>query len=127
MKITWLHTGEDGHSHFTDLLVPVAQEGEGLRSRMFAGTGAAFGESHAITAPGEFHNAPRRQWVVILTGGMEVEVGDGTVRRFGPGEVFLADDLKGQGHKTGSFTAPRCIMTVPVNDELDVRGWEGAK
>ena len=126
MKITWLHTGEDGRSHFTDLLVPVAQEGEGLRSPLFAGTGAAFGESHSVNVPGEFHNAPRRQWVVILTGGMEVEVGDGTVRRFGPGEVFLADDLKGQGHMTRSFAAPRCIMSVPVNDDLNPRDWKPA-
>ena len=126
MKITWLHTGQDGRSHFTDLLVPFAQEGEALRSPLFGGTGAAFGASNTVSPLGEFHNAPRRQWVVILTGGMEVEIGDGTVRRFGPGEVFLADDLKGQGHRTGSYAAPRCIMTVPVNDDAHPQDWKPA-
>jgi hypothetical protein len=29
---------------------------------------------------------------------VEIRTGDGTVRRFGPGSVLLAEDLTGQGH-----------------------------
>ncbi len=124
MKITWLYTGEDGRSHFQDVAVPLHQDGNTMRSALFVGTGAAFGEGAAGDPAGPFHNAPRRQWVVILTGAMEVGIGDGTVRRFGPGEVFLADDVTGQGHTTRTAEGPRCIMTVPVTAELDPRSWE---
>jgi hypothetical protein len=47
----------------------------------------------------DFHNAPRRQFVVMLSGGgVEIEVGDGTKRRLGPGDILLAEDTSGRGH-----------------------------
>ena len=45
-----------------------------------------------------YHTAPRRQLVVNLTGSVDIEVGSGEVRRFGPGTILLAEDLTGQGH-----------------------------
>jgi len=45
---------------------------------------------------------------------MEIGIGDGTKRRFGPGDVVLADDLTGQGHTTHSLGVPRISATVPV-------------
>jgi hypothetical protein len=50
----------------------------------------------------------------ILAGQMEIGIGDGTTRRFGPGDVVLADDLTGQGHTTRSLGVPRISATVPV-------------
>jgi hypothetical protein len=50
----------------------------------------------------------------ILAGQMEIGIGDGTKRRFGPGDVVLADDLTGQGHTTRSLGVPRISATVPV-------------
>src|SRR5205823_6232381 len=44
--------------------------------------------------------APRRHFVINISGTVEIEAGDGEVRRFGPGSVFLADDTTGSGHKT---------------------------
>jgi len=29
---------------------------------------------------------------------VEVSIGDGTVKTFGPGDVFLAEDFTGKGH-----------------------------
>jgi quercetin dioxygenase-like cupin family protein len=55
------------------------------------------------TATGHFHdwhNAPRRQYVLTLEGEVEIGLGDGTVRRFGPGHVALAEDPTGQGQTT---------------------------
>jgi len=45
---------------------------------------------------------------------MEIATGDGTTRRFGPGDVVVADDLTGQGHTTCSLGVPRVSATVPV-------------
>jgi len=39
------------------------------------------------TKPGHFsdwHNAPRRQFVITLAGEVEIGLGDGTVHRYGP-------------------------------------------
>ena len=52
------------------------------------------------------HPAPRRQWVVMLRGAMEIEVTDGTRRRFGPGDVVLGADATGRGHVTVAVGNP---------------------
>jgi hypothetical protein len=44
--------------------------------------------------------APRRQWVVVLRGAVEVEVTDGSRRTFGPGDLLRAEDTDGTGHVT---------------------------
>lgn len=54
----------------------------------------------------EPHPAPRRQWVVVLRGAIEVEVSDGTRRRFGPGELLLVTDTSGRGHTTAGVGDP---------------------
>lgn len=54
----------------------------------------------------EPHPAPRRQWVVMLRGAVEVEVSDGTRRRFGPGDLLLAADTTGRGHVTFAVGDP---------------------
>jgi hypothetical protein len=46
---------------------------------------------------------------------MEVEVGDGTKRRFGSGDVLVAEDLTGKGHITrGVGQQPRVSLAVPL-------------
>jgi hypothetical protein len=35
----------------------------------------------------------------MLDGAVEIEVGDGAVRRFGTGEVLLVEDTDGRAHK----------------------------
>ncbi len=106
MKITRLYTGADGESHFEDIDIPFKGRGEtDSRSDILPATGIFF-----RATSGEFkldwHNAPRRQYVILLKGQSEVTVGDGTSRIFGPGEVMLAEDTSGRGH-----------MTRAVNDQ----------
>lgn len=50
--------------------------------------------------PAEPHVAPCRQFAVHLEGRTEVEVSDGEVRLFGPGDVVLLEDTVGKGHVT---------------------------
>jgi hypothetical protein len=49
---------------------------------------------------GDWHPSPHRQLYLNLGGRLEVEVGDGEIRRFGPGDVVLLEDLAGSGHVT---------------------------
>jgi hypothetical protein len=53
--------------------------------------------------------------VITLAGQVEIGIGDGTVRRFGAGDVMLADDLTGRGHTTRVVSSePRITITVPL-------------
>jgi hypothetical protein len=36
----------------------------------------------------------------MLEGTVEIEVGAGTTRRFGPGDILLAEDTTGRGHRS---------------------------
>jgi quercetin dioxygenase-like cupin family protein len=47
-----------------------------------------------------WHHAPGRYAVITLSGAVDIEIGDGTVRRLGAGDILLAEDLTGQGHGT---------------------------
>jgi quercetin dioxygenase-like cupin family protein len=111
-----LYTGADGESHFEDLAPRFAPNETGERSPLQQTDGASFGR----TQPGTFmdwHPAPRKQYVITLAGEVEIGIGDGTVRRFGPGDVMLADDLTGRGHTTRVIgSEPRLTFTVPLRD-----------
>jgi quercetin dioxygenase-like cupin family protein len=49
---------------------------------------------------GDWHPAPKRQFFCCLTGELEITVADGEKRIFQPGDVFLLEDTKGNGHQT---------------------------
>lgn len=98
MKITRLYTGSDGETHFEDIDVPLESTGDvDRRSELMKATGILFRETDGAYNI-DWHNAPRRQFVITLEGEGEVVVGDGTKRQFGPGDIFLAEDTTGRGH-----------------------------
>jgi hypothetical protein len=46
---------------------------------------------------------------------VEIETGDGTIRRFGAGDVMLADDTIGRGHITRVVGGqPRHYLFIPL-------------
>jgi hypothetical protein len=110
MKIVRIYTGADHQTHFQDLdpdafatLAPKVGDG-GIRVNQGSATSVA-----------DFHNAPRRQYVVVMSGGMEIEIADGTKRQLVPGDVLVAEDLTGKGHITrGLGTEPRITLSVPL-------------
>jgi quercetin dioxygenase-like cupin family protein len=105
-----MYTGNDGKTHFEDLRLPVD---EIHNVAIQAGANIVFRRFPADYFS-DWHTAPRRQYIFILSGQMEIGIGDGTSRRFGPGDVVLADDLTGQGHTTRSVGEPRVSATVAV-------------
>ena len=109
--IARIYTGQDGQTHFEDLPLPAAEESRDVALR--AGANLAF-RCFPADYFSDWHTAPRRQYIFILGGHMEIGIGDGTTRRFGPGDVVLADDLTGRGHTTRSVGGPRISATVPV-------------
>jgi hypothetical protein len=98
-RVTRLFTGDDGESHFEDLELPLTDLGAiGAMTTPLAARSIVFRETGADYDLG-FHNAPRRQFVVMLGGGrVELEIGSGEKRVLGPGDVLLAEDTTGRGH-----------------------------
>ena len=99
MKITRIYTGDDGQSHFEDIVVELGVNANktGQVSDRFNATGLIFRETSG-DYDYDFHNAPRRQYIVNLDGAVEITVGSGEKRVLSAGEVFLAEDTTGQGH-----------------------------
>jgi len=97
--IVRIYAGHDGQTHFEDL--PLRSE-ESHNVALQAGANLVF-RCFPAEYWSDWHTAPRRQYIFILAGQMEIGIGDGTTRRFGPGDVVLADDLTGQGHTTRSL------------------------
>ncbi|MFH0846834.1 MAG: hypothetical protein V1894_02095 [Chloroflexota bacterium] len=115
MKYVHLYSGTDGKSHFEDVEVPLTLgRPQEESSAPIKATGVLF----RITGGGydlDWHNPPRRQFVITLEGEVEITASDGTKRRFGPGDIMLADDIKGQGHLTqGLSQKPRRAVVVTL-------------
>lgn len=114
MKITRIFTGPDNESHFEEKESEFKPTGGMEASATEEATGIYFRRAPAGHVQ-DFHPAPRRQYVITLSGQVEIETGDGTVRRFGAGDVFLADDTTGRGHITRVVgTEPRVYVTIPL-------------
>ena len=112
MNVTRVYTGDDGQSHFEDISVDmVDQQMMGMISERWPATGMQFREVGADYEL-DFHNAPRRQLVVNLTGSVEIEVGSGETRTLGPGSILLAEDVDGQGHisRNGGDGTRTCLF-----------------
>ena len=121
MAKTWrVYSDSNGQSRIAELALPM---------KPFVDTEGAHGEGTVlqpasgivfrVSPPGyvlDWHCAPRRQYSISLSGTAEIEVGDGTVARIGPGDVVLAEDLTGQGHITRVVgDQPRFYAIVPLS------------
>jgi hypothetical protein len=122
MRVLRVFTGDDGESHFEELDVPLNAGRYGSLSDLVPTTGTMFRETPAGGAI-DFHNAPQRQFVVNLTGRVEIEVGDGTKRQLGAGDILLADDTTGRGHITRDIEGPRYSLFLPLPESFDISGW----
>ena len=118
---TKIVTTPDGGSGFQDAELALTDQivAEGVPAFFVAGLGS--GQVIFLRSDGfdsEPHPAPRKQWVLMLKGTIEVEVSDGSRRRFGPGDLILAADTTGRGHVTTAIGAPPFEgLFVPAPDQ----------
>ena len=71
-------------------------------------------DSRAVGILQDWHPAPRRQFVIILSGQLEIGFGDGTKKIFGPGDARLVEDITGKGHTTIAIGNEPCITATIV-------------
>lgn len=87
-----LYTDTDGRARFRDLAVPLSEGSPAARlSSLIASSGAQFRQS-PVGFQSDFHCTGTPQWLLVLQGGMEIGLQDGSSRRFGPGQGFYSND-----------------------------------
>jgi quercetin dioxygenase-like cupin family protein len=99
IKLIRLFTGDDGQSHFSQGEIAWRSE-TGVNA--LSGGEPAQSISFEETAAGsslDWHNAPHRQYVVTLSGRLEFETRKGDKQLVEPGDVLLAEDTTGGGHR----------------------------
>ena len=114
MQAIRLYTGKDGESHFED--IPDLFSSGGLQQAMHQKAAEVIFTGGSGQNSLDWHTAPRRQYLLFLNGHTEIEVGDRSIRRFGPGDVLLAEDLTGHGHLTRTWGDDRRVVWVPLAD-----------
>jgi quercetin dioxygenase-like cupin family protein len=113
VMMTRLYTGQDNQTHAEEVEVKFA----GNVFKMLPVTGA---ELHR-GLPGsvaDWHTAPRRQYVITLSGRGEIEVAEGKKISIEPGHIDLVEDVSGKGHITKvTGTEDRVTLWLPLADQ----------
>ena len=99
-KVTRIFSDANGDSQFENVEIPLEGAGSvGKLSDLIPAKGVIFREVEP-SYDWNFHTAPQRQFIILLDGEIEIETSLGEKRIFKAGEVLLAEDTTGKGHKT---------------------------
>src|SRR5687768_15983399 len=114
MKIARLYTGTDHASHYEEIEMKCDGNQPMSRTDSPAATSAVFRSAPAGMFL-DLHPAPRRQYLVTLSGSWEIEASNDVKLTFKTGDVMLADDTTGEGHTSRVVgNEPHIFMTVPL-------------
>jgi quercetin dioxygenase-like cupin family protein len=115
MSIVRIYTGTDNASHFEDIELRLEARGDQSESaELLPGTGILV-RRFEPRRENPWHHAPGRYAVITLGGAVDIQIGGGTVRRIGRGDILIAEDLAGQGHSTREVgPEPRVSVFVPL-------------
>jgi quercetin dioxygenase-like cupin family protein len=99
-----LWTGDDGQSHFEQgwIDLPAGNRGDAV-SAVAAAVSISFRETHK-GGSFDWHDAPARQLVLTLSGVLEFETRGGGRFTLGAGDILLAEDTTGGGHRWQTST-----------------------
>jgi len=120
MRVTQFIASEDGGSRFEELDIALDDPRQGadgyafMASARFSSSTACFVELPAGLNQ-DWHQAPARQLVILLSGVVEVTTTDDAVRRWAAGDMFIAGDVTGQGHKTRTIDGPATVIFLPID------------
>jgi len=121
MKYTRIFADEEGETHFKDVEIELES------------VDVAYSESPLYLSPyihstqyaffvfpsgmhGDWHQAPRKQILFLLSGEMELQVSDGESRRLHAGSIVLTEDKTGKGHMgkvLGSADVVGVVIQLP--------------
>jgi hypothetical protein len=116
LMIHRLFTGPDGQTHAEEVEAKFSGGGGNDVYKLMANSGAELRRA----PPGrvaDWHVAPRRQYVITLSGHAELEVAGGKKIELGPGSIDLVEDTTGKGHITKVVgNEDRVTIQIPVAD-----------
>ena len=120
LQYTRIYTGEDDETHFEDVSVTFRYEDYGTDiPTVWLSEGGLMETKgfHFVSMPagwdgGKPHPAPRRQFIIPLSGEMMFRVSDGEERVFGAGDVLLVEDTEGVGHVSRMVSAGLGLFAV---------------
>lgn len=111
-----LYTGPDGQTHAEEVEAKFTA-GRNEVFKLMAINGAELHRATPGTAQ-DWHNAPRRQYVITLSGQAELEVAGGKKIHVGPGNIDLVEDTTGKGHITRVIgNEDRVTLQLPISDQ----------
>ena len=115
MRIHNIYADADGESHIRDIEIAWARSGPaGQISDPVTVASMAFRQTDGSYSL-EWHNAPRRQYIINLEGSVEITTSDGESRVIGPGEIILAEDTTGKGHVSKAVAGgKRRSLVIPL-------------
>jgi quercetin dioxygenase-like cupin family protein len=115
--MTRFYTGPDNQTHAEEVELKFTPGSPAEVAKLIQVTGA---ELHR-TAGGsvdDWHRAPRRQFVITLSGRGEIEVAGGKKISVRPGNIDLVEDTTGKGHITRVMgTEDRVTLQLPLSDQ----------
>lgn len=105
IPVSRLYNDESGESHFIDEMLEVtAANFAPPAPPIYVSAGTPAKQVVYLFLPegyvGDFHPAPRRQIMTLISGALESRASDGEVRHFRPGNTMLVEDTAGKGHYT---------------------------
>jgi quercetin dioxygenase-like cupin family protein len=113
--VTRIFTGIDGETHAEDVVMKTTSTDLSTEvSEMEHVSGVQFRHQ----APNYFenwHNAPRKQYVITLSGRGEIELSDGKKVSLYPGRILILEDVTGKGHiSRGVGAEARVSVLIPL-------------
>lgn len=122
MNYVHLYSGPDGLSHFKDVEVEteVDTKDPGTElSKLIRATGMML-RHNSSEYQMDYHTAPRRQFIINLSGTVEIVASGGETRQFGPGTIMLADDRTGKGHISRLLSDERVSIFVHIPEDFEL-------
>ena len=117
LKYVKIHADENGDTHFQDVEVS-------LEDADYAPPAPPIAISQHQTATGtvaigfppgwfgDFHPAPKHQWMMIMSGTLEIGVSDGEKRTLPAGTIAFLEESGSKGHSTRVIGDENSILMV---------------
>ena len=118
VKVVNIWADKDGVSHFRDVEIDLSEIPQGGALSAPIQTNTLWFRTTPKGQDMDWHPAPRRQFVVALSGGVaELTASDGEVRCIKPGEIVLVEDTFGKGHRSKAFDGlPRLSLFIGLTE-----------
>lgn len=115
-NVTRVYSDSNGDTRFEEISIPLNDAGQiGMLSDRLPATSVIFREVEK-DYDYDFHNAPQKQYLILIDGEIEIETTLGEKRQFKAGDVLLLEDTEGKGHRTKNLKPEKrksIFITIP--------------